>query len=94
MEQDNKRLGIFAVFGVLFGFIGRTVDLLDKTIKPIETVVTGLNPLVEQGFEAFNLAIEPSMTELRLESEINKAKLKVLTAKKDAEVAKILTEIQ
>ena len=94
MEQENNRLGIFGVFGVLFGFIGRLVTLADKSLKPIESAAEELDPLVKQGFEALNLAIEPTMTELRLESKINKARLQVLEAEKDAEVAKILAELQ
>jgi len=94
METENKRMGIFTMFGTIFGFMGRIVDVLDRLLTPIETAAKELNPLVAQTFEALNLALEPAMDDLRNESLINKAKLKVSAAKRDEEVATILASIQ
>ncbi len=92
--STTKSIGPFAALGMLFGGLGKAINVANTALGTAETAVEETDKLLQKGYEAVNISIEGGMEDLRTDYIIEDAERRVRKAKAIAKANVIIAQLE
>lgn len=87
-----QSLGLFKAIGQIFGLVGTSVSVVSGALNTVDRTVANTGNIIDRGFEAVDMAIATSLTEMEIENSITVAELSVRKIEADKLVAELLAD--